>query len=198
MSSPDLHGHASLRPYSDHGGLLLTHITMTVLEEKGSDKKIYEIGYLLVSSIPGEKVANVTASLKDILSKKKAEIIAEEAPELRDLAYTMIKKIGSVNHRFDQAYFGWVKFELSQNQIEDVKKSFELHPDMLRMLLITTIKENTYLSKKAPVLEALENSVDGNVVQEALPVVGIDEAVPIAPASVEDMDKSIDEMVKGA
>src|SRR3982751_3608190 len=99
---------------------------------KDDMKKVYEIGYLLVSSIPREKVADAAASLKNVLSKKNAEIIAEEAPELIPLAYTMIKKIGTANHRFDQAFFGWVKFELSTAAIEEVKKTFDINPDVLR------------------------------------------------------------------
>src|SRR4051812_12592312 len=94
---------------------------------KDDMKKVYEIGYLLVSSIPKEKVADVATKLKDVLTKKKAEIIAEEGPELIPLAYTMIKKIGTSNHRFDQAFFGWVKFELSASEIEEVKKTLDIN-----------------------------------------------------------------------
>jgi len=166
------------------------------MTEKNHDnvKKVYEIGYLLISSVPKEKVATVVTTLKDVLSKKGAEMIGEEAPELIQLAYTMIKKIGTSNQRFDEGYFGWVKFALSQKEIEDVKKSFESHPDMLRTLVITTVRENTYLGKKAPTAE----------------IVAAPEVVAEVPAEVqgtepteekavtEDMDKSIDEMVKGA
>ncbi len=158
-------------------------------------KKVYEIGYLLVSSIPREKVADVAATLKEVLSKKGAEIIGEEAPELIPLSYTMIKKIGTSNHRFDQAFFGWVKFELSTKEIEEVKKTLDLHPDMLRFLLITTVKENTYLGKKAPVAPGLIVSTAEGVPAEA----ATPEALPEdKPASIEEMDKSIDEMVKEA
>ena len=75
-------------------------------------------------------------------------MLAEESPILRELSYIMVKKIGTQNKNFDQGYFGWFKFELASLEIEEVKKAFELNPDMLRMLLITTIKENTYLGKK--------------------------------------------------
>ncbi len=163
------------------------------IKEDRSD--VYEIGYLLVSSIPEEKVASEAASLKEALSKKGAEFLGEEAPELRTLAYTMVKKIGTSNHRFDQGYFGWFKFELSVKEIEGIKKSFEENPNMLRMLLITTVKENTYLGKKSPSASVIkaEEMVSPEVVAEPAK-----EAAPVAAASIEEMDKSIDAMVKEA
>ncbi len=163
------------------------------LSTKDGALKVYEIGYLLVSSVPTEKVADIATSLKDVLlkkpGKKAAEIISEETPELIELSYTMIKKIGTANQRFDRGYFGWIKFELSASEIEEVKKTFEMHPDMLRILLIITVKENTFLGKKAPESATV-------VATETLPIPGI--VSPVIPASIEDMDKSIDEMVKEA
>lgn len=160
---------------------------------KEDRSQVYEIGYLLVSSIPEEKVAHEVNSLKEILSKKGAEFISEEAPELRTLAYTMVKKIGPSNHRFDKGYFGWFKFELSAKEIEGIKKTFEANVNMLRMLVISTIKENTYLGKKSLVptpevpVEAPADSVES----------GLD---PVVSSTVvaDDMDKSIDAMVKEA
>ncbi len=158
---------------------------------KEEKMQVYEIGYMLVSSIPEEKVASEVTTLREILSKKGADFIGEEAPELRTLAYTMVKKIGPTNHRFDKGYFGWFKFELPAKEIEGIKKLFEENPNMLRMLLITTIRENTYLGKKSPVL-----------VSEVLADVPVEPGVELAGepviASVEDMDKSIDAMVKEA
>ena len=162
--------------------------------------QVYEIGYLLVSSIPEEKVATEVASLKEIFSKKGAEFIAEEAPELRTLAYTMAKKIGAAHFRFDQGYFGWFKFELATKETESVKKAFEENPSMLRMLFITTVKEGTYLGKKSP--SASLARVEEVVAEVAAPVevasADISADVPAAPVSVEEIDKSIDEMVKEA
>lgn len=159
---------------------------------KEDRKQIYEIGYLLVSSIPEEKVTHEVNSLKEVLSKKGAEFIGEEMPELRTLAYTMVKKIGPSNHRFDKGYFGWFKFEISTAEIESVKKAFEENINMLRMLVINTIRENTYLGKKSPVPMPevpIETPIDqGTELSLDTPTV----------ASVEDMDKSIDAMVKEA
>ncbi len=163
---------------------------------KEDRNQVYEIGYLLISSLPEEKVASEVATLKEILLKKGAEFIGEEVPELRTLAYTMVKKIGVSNHRFDKGYFGWFKFELAVKDIEAVKKAFDENPNMLRMLLISTIKENTYLGKKSlvPTPEVPMEPV-------AEPLADIAESIvelPIIPASIEEMDKSIDAMVKEA
>jgi ribosomal protein S6 len=148
--------------------------------------KIYEIGYLLVSSVPEEKVEGEALALREILSKKGAEFIGEEAPELRTLAYAMRKKIGSSYHNFEKGYFGWFKFELQAGDIEAVKKAFEENPNVLRVLVITTVKENTYLGKKSPV---------------PTPLVPVEPAIEVEvapPSTVDEMDKSIDAMVKEA
>ena len=125
---------------------------------------------------------------------KGAEFIGEEAPELRTLAYTMVKKIGASNQRFDQGYFGWFKFTLLKKEIESVKKAFEENSSMLRTLIITTVKVNTYLGKKSPVatLTKLEEA-PAEVVAEVPADVVVENS-----ATVEEMDKSIDEMVKEA
>ena len=161
--------------------------------------QVYEIGYLLVPSIPEEKVTTEVAVLKGILSKKGAEFIAEEAPELRTLAYSMTKKIGASNNHFDNGYFGWFKFELSTKETESVKKVFEENPHMLRMLFITTVKEGTYLGKKSPSasLSKVEEVVAEPTVEPVAEPAVVAE-VSAAPVSVEEIDKSIDEMVKGA
>jgi ribosomal protein S6 len=159
------------------------------VKRSGGDMNVYEIGYFIVSSIPDEKVEKEVESIKGILSKNGAVLIAEEAPSMRPLAYMMTKKIGATNHRFTEGYFGWFKFEISKDSVEALKKSVEEHPSILRMLMISTIKENTYLGKISPVAKVESSEVIN-------PEVIADQVAPIA--SIEEMDKSIDEMVKEA
>lgn len=158
---------------------------------KDDRTNIYEIGYLLVSSIPEEKVTSVVADLREVLTKKGASFIAEEAPELRTLAYTMAKKVGASNHKFDQGYFGWFKFELAVKDIAAIKKSFEENSHMLRVLIITTIKETTYLGKKSETAMVIKQE------EAILAPVEVKEGAEVV-ASVDEMDKSIDAMVKEA
>ena len=162
---------------------------MQTTKEGQEGLKVYEIGYIFVSSIPEEKVADETTRLKDVLTKAGAEVIAFEDPTLRPLAYTMIKKIHGTNHRFTEGYFGWVKFEISATEIEAVKKALDLNENVLRHLLLTTVKENTYLGKITPT-EAVEQSLISPAITATTAPAGA------VAATVDEMDKSIDDMVK--
>jgi ribosomal protein S6 len=143
------------------------------------DVKVYEIGYLIVPSIPEEKVAGEVSSIKDILAKHKAEVIADESAVLRPLAYTMVKKIGTVNRRFDSAYFGWIKFEAASVEVRLIEKEVKEVESILRLLLINTVREHSLLSNKLN-LESSDKPSEG---------------VAKRPVSTEDMDKSIDKTV---
>jgi hypothetical protein len=92
-----------------------------------------------------------------------------------------------------------VKFDLPVSEIESVKKAFEEHANTLRALVMTTTRENTYLGKKAPAIVRSEDVVPGSEVVAA-DVVSAEAPAKVAaeavPASVEEIDKSIDEMVK--
>ena len=145
------------------------------------DAKVYEIGYLIVPSVPEEKVAGQVSAIKDILSKHKAEVIADEGAMLRPLAYTMIKKIGTVNRRFDSAYFGWIKFEAAPVEVRLIEKEVKEVESILRLLLIHTVREHTLLSSKLNLVGPSDRK---------LPEGGLKN-----PVSIEDMDKSIDKTV---
>ncbi len=157
---------------------------------------VYEVGYLLVSSIPEEQVPTEVDAIRTIITKAGASIITEEAPHLTSLAYTMRKKmVSGAYHKYDKAHFGWIKFEVSADQIENIKKEIEIHPTVLRTLMISTVKENTFLGKRAAILAEELSTVVKKADTDA-PVEAEKAVVP--PASIEDMDKSIDALVKEA
>ncbi len=163
--------------------------------EKNIDDRmsVYEIGYLVAGSVALEKVSEEAEKVVGIIKKAGASIIAEELPHLEQLAYTMrVKTVSGSYEKYDHAYFGWVKFELSSSLVEAVKKSVELVPTVLRMILLVTTKENTYLGKRAPEIASV--ILPKRIIEPS--VVVPDEKKDVAPMSIEDMDKSIDEMVK--
>lgn len=146
---------------------------------------VYEIGYLIVSSVPDGDVPAEAEKVKNIIVENGGSVIADEAPHREHLSYTIRRKtVAGSYEKYDEAYFGWIKFEAASDKVEAAKKAVEALPAVLRMLLITTVRENTYLGKHAQILAA-----------KPAPIVA--EGKPIEPpASIEEMDKSIDEMVK--
>lgn len=155
---------------------------------------VYEIGYLIVSSIPEEKVPEEAEAVKKIITDAGSTVITEEVPHQEHLAYTISKKTVSGGYeKYDSAYFGWIKFELGSDKIEAVKKAVELRPAVLRMLLISTVRENTYLGKRAPALNTVAFvPIPAATISGAL----TDDKKDATPATIEEMDKSIDNMVK--
>ena len=104
------------------------------------------------------------------------------------------KTVAGSYEKYDTAYFGWIKFEVGSDKIEAVKKAVELHPTVLRALLLSTVRENTYLGKRAQAIAAEFNAKE--IIPDA--VVADAKEVVAAPATIEEMDKSIDAMVKEA
>jgi ribosomal protein S6 len=158
---------------------------------------VYEIGYLISSSIPEEKVELEVEAIKKIISDAGASVVSEENPHMEDLAYTIRRKTTSGSYdKYDKAYFGWIKFEVGSSSIEAIKKSVEIIPSIVRMLLITTVRENTFLGKHAPAIaaKAVFSTEDGKIT----PATNVESLVDSAPATIEEIDKSIDNMVKEA
>ncbi len=157
---------------------------------------VYEIGYLL-AGLPEERVEAEAAGVRDVVTKNGGVIIAEETPRHEKLAYTMRKKTVSGSYdKYDEARFGWIKFEAASSKIDAIKKGAEVIPAVLRLLVTTTVRENTYLGKRAPLIAAtFSRKLMGAKGIDAAPV-SRKEAPIAAPATIEEMDKSIDEMVK--
>ncbi len=166
---------------------------------------VYEIGYL-IAGVPEERVPAEADAIKKLVADAGAVTIAEEAPRSERLAYVMRKKtVAGSYDAYDTADFGWIKFEVGSDKIEALKKAVEAVPSVLRMLLVTTVRENTYLGKRVPAAASFAPSAIARKAPLAslpegpyVPAEPKKEAAPAVPASVEEMDKSIDEMVKEA
>ena len=157
---------------------------------------VYEIGYLIATTVPEEKVPAEAAEIHSIITKAGATIIADEAPHLEPLAYTMrTKNVSGSYVSHDEAYFGWVKFEIPTDAVEGVKKTLEVLPSIVRILVISTVKESTYLGKRAPAIAAAFGAAP--VKKTDAPAAEEKKAEkPAASASSAEIDKSIDDMVK--
>ena len=112
------------------------------------EPRIYEIGYLLSPAVRDEDLEARVSDLKATITKAGGEIISEGDAEFIDLAYEMTRVIDNKNARFNQAYFGWIKFEIDPAKLVDIKEAFDKNILIIRHLLTKTVRENTVIGKK--------------------------------------------------
>jgi len=146
---------------------------------------VYEVGYHIVPAVSPENLPKEVDAIKAVLGGIQATIISEEFPKLRNLAYQMVKAIGPARHKYDSAYFGWIKYEASPESAVEVKKAFDANEKVLRYLLIKTARENTLYGAKILGEEKKEEDKANEP----------KDASVAAPVSPEELDKSIDKLV---
>jgi len=158
---------------------------------KNSEEKIYEVGYHVLSSVSEENILSEVEKIKAYLAKEKAIIISEEAPKLRPLAYSIKKAFGGTYKVFDKAYFGFIKFELGEDgDVRNIDLGMKNNESVLRYLVIKTVRENTMYSPKITVYSDKDAKIKTFKVEKT----DKDEK----PASIEEIDKSIDALVSEA
>jgi ribosomal protein S6 len=152
------------------------------MEKTEKSNKIYEVGYLLLPTIPEEHLVTEVQNIKSLIEKHEGAFITEDFPKLRPLAYTMRKAHAGQNVKHDKAYFGWIKFEMNQLAVPAVQKELEKNENILRFMIISTVRENTLFTQKA-IFRPTQDA--------AKPEDGV---VP-AKMTEEEMDKTIENLV---
>lgn len=151
---------------------------------------VYELGYHLLPTLSDEEVQKEAASFKSLIEKQGGSLVSEEAPKPMHLAYTMVKKQEGKNAKFNESFFGWIKFETSAEGVLQVKKEVDANKNVLRYLIIKTVREYTPIQHKELFREPE---------QEAPKPISKPEVVENRgegkPVSDEELDKTIKELV---
>ena len=152
---------------------------------------VYEVSYLLLPSLALEQVPTKVTALKAKLTSVGGQVISDENPILIDLAYPMTKIVGTIRHKCTMGYFGWVKLEVTKEGIGAIKKNLDGDGEILRYLIIKTVRENTLLGGK------MKLKFEDDVKRQGI---GYESEVVVAPtvekeATPEEIDKSIDDLV---
>lgn len=152
-------------------------------EVKTSISRVYEIGFHIVPSISPDDVPREFGDVKSIIEKHGGVFISEDMPKLRPLAYPMFKTVGTKKEKCLEAYFGWIKFDANSDVAENIKLEIEKLNSIIRVLLIETVRENTFIqpkiSSKRPESDKKPESLDGA-------------SVDVSPETI---DASIDKLV---
>ncbi len=110
--------------------------------------KVYEVGFHIAPFVGEENVPHEVSLVKNVLDSVGAEIISEDFPRLKVLVYPISKVIKGDKKICSEAYFGWIKFEVSSDKIESVKADIEKIESIIRFLVIATVRENTLYASK--------------------------------------------------
>ena len=156
------------------------------MEEQNIEGRVYELAYLFVPLLAEETVSTAFGDLKGLLEKHGATFIGEEMPKMMELAYQMSRIIDNKKTWFDNAYFGWIKFEIDPSQIKEVEEILARNEQIIRFMTIKTVRENTVASKKVHREYRKRDKVEGEAGEET---------APAAPINKEEVDKQIDALV---
>ena len=154
--------------------------------EDGIDARVYELGYLLAPSISQDDIPVHYGNMKELVLSLGGEIIADEIPKPIPLAYSMSKVISNTRNKFNTAYFGWIKFEVSAEKALELKRRLDLDPNIVRFLILKTVRENTIASKRF---------IRGDMVRKKPFIRKISENETAMPINKEEIDKEIDALV---
>jgi len=105
------------------------------------ETSVYEIGYHLLPTLSEEGLPAEVSNITDTLKAHGAHFVGERMPATIELAYPIMKRINTVPKSFNEAYFGWVAFEIPKKAMANIKTALDAHPAILRYLLITTEKD---------------------------------------------------------
>lgn len=153
--------------------------------DEHTEPRVYELGYHLVPTLAEEQIPEASGAVRGMIERISKDIIAEELPVFIDLAYTVVKTIEHKNKRFDEAYFGWIKFEGSPAGIAELEVELKKDENILRYLIVKTVRENTFIAKKFA-------STKVKALEEETPVA---EEVVASATTDEVLDKAIEELV---
>ncbi len=158
--------------------------------EISSKPHIYEVSFVLDPALSEEKVQGFVAFVKTHIADTKGSFISEDSPKMKQLAYTMIKSTQGEKKRYSTGFFGWIKFELEASAVVDFKKALEKRDEVVRFLIIETVRESTLAYPKP---SYMRTDPDKSGPKKEVP--HVQEGVTPSPISEEELDKSIEKLI---
>jgi len=113
----------------------MSETTMPAAEANYDERNSYEFAFHVLPTVAEGEVAGVFDTIKAHITKH-AEIFGEEAPERIELVYPIIKSTDGKNRKYTSAYFGWVRFKLGAEHVDELMEELSGMQTLLRHLLI--------------------------------------------------------------
>jgi small subunit ribosomal protein S6 len=161
---------------------------MTDINEITVDSRVYEISFIFDNKLDEGAALDKANAIKQSIATLGGSFISEEVPYMRELAYEMVRVVNNINVRFNEGYFGWIKFELDGSKVKELEKSIKLDEQVVRYLVVKTVRENTVYTKRAPVIKVeslvnnetddvanVDTTADADVIADVIPDVLVEE-----------------------
>lgn len=161
-----------------------SHSAEAGLTQATSSEPVYEVGFHLVPTLSESEVTSAVEAIRALVGKV---IIKEEVPRKLTLAYIIERSKAGRREKFAEAYFGFIKFEAEKEQIPAIAEALRADQNVLRHLLIETVREDVTTSRRAVFAS---DRLEGETIKKP-------QAAEEKPAEVseEELDKSIDALV---
>jgi ribosomal protein S6 len=150
-----------------------------------SKQPVYEVGFHIVPTVAEAEVGDVVEKIRALLGS--AEIIKEEYPHKLTLAYTIERSNSGKREKYNEAYFGWIKFATDRGNLPAFQQSLTTMREVLRFLIVETVREDAVKPRRAIFTS---DRLEGETIQK--PVAAPERAGEV---SDEELDKSLEALV---
>jgi len=166
-------------------------MTEAVVIEKETDTdevgaRVYEIGYHINPNKKEDEIEATVGDIRSMIEKAGGSFIAEGAPSLIKLSYTISLKENGKRADYDRGYFGWIKFEAPVAAAASLEAALKTSPDIMRSVLFQTVREETRARFKTQSVREVKRSD----ILKAAPR----KEETAAPVSEADLEKAISEI----
>ena len=110
------------------------------------DSKVYEIAFHVLPTVKDREIDSVVSNIEKLITSNNGSILNNSGTENVELAYTIksrTKNSDGIYDRFNNAYFGCIKFESNSSSVDEINKALNTDSNILRFLLIESFTEET-------------------------------------------------------
>ena len=174
-------------PEASAEGLTQANNSPSFAQATEGTRPVYEVGFHVVPTVEETKVGDVVEKIRAMLAKAKAEIIKDQFPQKMVLAYTVERSVTGKREKFNESYFGFIKFAVDREAISTLETLLRSSREVVRYLLIETMREEPVIARRAVYSS---NRLEGETIKKPT-------AAPEKPGEVsdEELTKSIDALV---
>ena len=111
--------------------------------------QVYELCYLILPSVAEDALSSVVDKIKEAISKSEGKDFDSEIPFKHPLSYQMSKSVGASKYVVNDAYIGWIKFEIEISKIVDIEVDMKKISEVLRFIIVKAPRKTEFTFAKA-------------------------------------------------